>query len=38
MKLIGVIYVLVMLFLIPSCGKKGPPEYKKQTIKYHYKI
>ena len=38
MKLIGVFYILVMLFLTPGCGKKGPPEYKKQTIKHHYKI
>ena len=38
MKLIGVFYILVILFLTPSCAKKGPPEYKKQTIKHHYKI
>ena len=38
MKLIGIIYILVILFLIPSCGKKGPPEYKKQTNNHYYKI
>jgi len=38
MKLAGFIYILVILFLIPGCGKKGPPEYKKQTINHHYKV